>query len=76
MLVEKSTQKQWKSMYECDRCGLKTEKKDRVGIYIQRDTETPKKYSDLCIKCFKALNRGIKKGRTNERIQEIGKKIN
>lgn len=77
MLVEKSTQKLWKSTYRCDRCGVITEKKGRIGLYIQRNTETPRKYVDLCVSCFKSLERGIKKGAKDakNKTQRISEKI-
>lgn len=70
MLIDKSCQKGIKSIYKCDRCGTKTIKKHRIGVYIQNDTETPKKYCDLCEKCFRALDRGIKKGKKNGKAND------
>lgn len=55
-----------KSTYKCDRCEKIITKKHRIGLYIQKDTETPKKYCDLCLRCFRALQRGIEKGKENE----------
>lgn len=63
MLINKSCQKGVKSIYKCDRCGRKTIKKHRIGLYIQNDTETPKKYCDLCERCFSSMDRGIFKKR-------------
>lgn len=77
MLLEKSSQKKVRSIYECDRCGRKVTKKQRIGLYIQKETETPRKYLDLCFRCFKALERGIEKGANNagSKTQRISEKI-
>lgn len=77
MLVEKSCQKKVRSLYECDRCGKQVIKRQRIGLYIQKETETPRKYLDLCLKCFKSLERGIKKGanNANSKTQRISEKI-
>ena len=63
MLINKSCQKGVKSIYKCDRCGTNTIKKHRIGICIQKDRETPKKYCDLCERCFSSMDRGIFKKR-------------
>lgn len=55
-----------KSTYKCDRCEKIITKRHRIGIYIQNNTETPKKYCDLCERCFRALERGIKNGKAKD----------
>lgn len=65
MLINKSCQKGVKSIYKCDRCGEKVDVKHKIGISTQRYLTNSKKYCDLCEKCFRALDRGIKKGKKN-----------
>lgn len=63
MLLKVNLQTNLKSMYKCDRCGSITDVKHKVGIYIQKHLSNSRKYCDLCEKCFRALDRGIKKGK-------------
>ena len=65
MLVNKDLKNQFKSTYECDRCGARMTTRERHILYHQTFTKSNKKYCDLCDKCFRALNRGIKKGKKN-----------
>lgn len=65
MLVEKSCQKEVKSIYKCDRCGKSVDVKNKIGIYTQKHLSNSRKYCDLCLRCFRALERGIEKGKGN-----------
>lgn len=66
MLLKVNLQTNTKSMYECDRCGARMTTRERHTLYHQTFTKSNKKYCDLCDKCFRALDRGIKKGKKNE----------
>ena len=68
MIIDKSTHKNQKSKYICDRCGTIIEATERNSLYYQRMNTNPKKYCDLCDKCFRAFERGIKKGAKNANI--------
>ena len=63
MLVNKDLKNQFKSTYECDRCGKIVDVKHKIGLFKQEYLSNQKKYCDLCLKCFRALDRGIKKGK-------------
>lgn len=52
----------YRSTYKCDRCGRIVDVKHKIGLYTQEYLSNSKKYCDLCEKCFRALDRGIKKG--------------
>lgn len=65
MLLKKDFQNQFKSTYKCDRCGQIVDVKHKIGIYTQKYLCNSKKYCDLCEKCFRALERGIKNGKKN-----------
>ena len=49
--------------FVCDRCNKGMKSDDRYGIYIQEHKENLKKGWDLCGNSFRALKRGIAKGR-------------
>jgi hypothetical protein len=66
MLLKVNLQTNTKSMYECDRCGARMTTRERHTLFHQTFTKSSKKYCDLCEKCFRALDRGIKKGKKNE----------
>ena len=66
MLVKTDFKNQFRSTYVCDRCGKEMDVKHKIGLYKQEYLKNSKKYCDLCLKCFKALDRGIKKGKKNE----------
>ena len=66
MLIKKNFKNQFESTYICDRCGKKVDVKHKIGISTQRYLTNSKKYCDLCFNCFRALDRGIKKGKKNE----------
>ena len=58
--------KQDKCKYKCDRCNVDITIKERYQTSIAKpNTSTRKKYADLCPRCMKALDRGIKKGKKN-----------
>lgn len=44
--------------YRCDRCDKEIGCNERVGIFVQTN-KNPKKKWDLCMKCYRALVRGI-----------------
>ena len=67
MLLKVNLRSNLKSMYECDRCGARITTRERHTFYHQSFKESSKKYCDLCDKCYRALNRGLKKGKKNER---------
>ena len=62
MLLKVNLQNQNRSTYQCDRCGRVIDVKHKIGIFTQRYLSNSKKYCDLCFKCFRAMDRGIKKG--------------
>ena len=72
MLLKVNLRSNLKSMYECDRCGARITTRERHTFYHQSFKESSKKYCDLCDKCYRALNRGIKKGKKNERNDNVG----
>lgn len=65
MLLKVNLQTNLKSMYECDRCEARMTTKERHLFYHDSFKTGKKKYCDLCEKCFRALDRGIKKGVRN-----------
>lgn len=65
MLLKVNLQTNTKSTYECDRCGKIVDVKHKIGLFKQEYLSNQKKYCDLCLKCFTALDRGIKKGKKN-----------
>lgn len=71
MLVKTDYKNQFKSYYRCDRCGIELNTKERNVIYLQTFRQATKKYCDLCNKCFKALERGIKNGKKTNNICNI-----
>lgn len=66
MLLKINIQNKNRSTYQCDRCGKVVDVKHKITIYSQKYLCNSKKYCDLCVKCFRALDRGIKKGKKNE----------
>lgn len=55
------------SKYKCDRCKVNLTVKNRYQLAIAKpNTSTRFKYVDLCPRCMKALDRGIKKGIKDE----------
>ena len=72
MLLKVNLRSNLKSMYECDRCGARITTRERHTFYHQSFKESSKKYCDLCDKCYRALNRGLKKGKKNERNDNVG----
>lgn len=65
MLIKKDFKNQFESTYVCDRCGKKVDVKNKIGLYKQEYLTNAKKYCDLCLNCFKSLERGIKNGKKN-----------
>lgn len=66
MLVKTDFKNQFRSTYVCDRCGKEMDVKHKIGLYKQEYLKNSKKYCDLCLKCFKALERGIKNGKAKD----------
>ena len=66
MLVKTDFKNQFKSTYVCDRCGKEMDVKHKIGLFKQGYLRNPKKYCDLCEKCFRALERGIKNGKSKD----------
>lgn len=62
MVIEINKYYKEKTIYECDRCKAKVHTSQRKGIYITNETGQPNKRWDLCMNCFKLLERGIAKG--------------
>ena len=62
MLLKVNLQTNLKSMYECDRCKAVITTRERHTFYHQNYKIGKVKYCDLCEKCFRALERGIKNG--------------
>ena len=65
MLLKINIQNKNRSTYQCDRCGRVIDVKHKITIYSQKYLCNSKKYCDLCLSCFRALDRGIKKGKKN-----------
>lgn len=63
MLVELDYTKNRKTKYKCDRCDADLTPDTRYAIYVQEPKRTYKKKWDLCIRCTRALKRGIEKGK-------------
>lgn len=63
MLIFKSTDKVHKSIYICDRCGMKLVRGSNkvYRIYVNKKNEHPKKKWDLCEKDYFALVKGMEK---------------
>ena len=49
MLVNKDLKNQFKSTYECDRCGKIVDVKHKIGLFKQEYLSNQKKYCDLCL---------------------------
>lgn len=49
--------------YNCDRCGKEISFKENTmfQIYIKQDNRNSKKFCDLCDRCYRSLQRGIRK---------------
>lgn len=60
MLKKKSFTNREECLYECDRCKVEMNTKNRNTIYVQEGTTEKHKVCDLCNRCYKALIRGIK----------------
>lgn len=60
MLIRKDTNAHEPNMtkYRCDRCDKEIGCNERAGIFVQTN-KNPKKKWDLCMKCYRALVRGI-----------------
>ena len=59
--------------YECDRCGKRLQSVEKVTIFVKKmKEEYQKKEFDLCKNCYDAMVRGIKKGKKNERNDNVG----
>lgn len=48
-----------KSKYKCDRCGKECFLHEKRGVYIENDLGRAVKAWDLCLRCYKALKRGM-----------------
>lgn len=70
MLLKVDIKNKFRSMYECDRCGRVVDVKHKITIYSQKYLCNSKKYCDLCLRCFSALERGLKKGKKNGYISK------
>lgn len=67
MLVSICNADRRKSTYTCDRCKSKVITTGRISIYAGEGSGSPRKKWDLCTKCYKMLQIGIKRGgKTNE----------
>lgn len=66
MLIQMSNKDRSKSLYECDRCNKKCSLNEKKGIYIENELGRPVKEWDLCLRCYKALKMGIKKGQESQ----------
>lgn len=67
MLVKRDYTDKYKSRYICDRCKkeLKFDERFVISVGIIKTGVTKKKY-DFCIRCYRALENGVEKGRTNK----------
>lgn len=64
MIVKKNCVNNKESRFQCDRCKTIMGNEIRVLIVTKEPKEVnPTKKWDLCIACYKALKRGIKKGK-------------
>lgn len=52
--------------YKCDRCGKLMIMKDRYLIKVSQTYDISHQKWDLCPRCYKALERGIEKGKKNK----------
>lgn len=62
MLIDRNTINGNLSMYECDRCKAKITRPETWTIKAGHGAENAKTICHLCDKCYKALERGLKKG--------------
>ena len=64
MLAHKDSSSSYNSIYTCDRCNKEITRKDKnlYSIYVRYITGNPTKHWDLCDRCFKSLQKGIKAG--------------
>lgn len=67
MLLKVNLQSNLNSMYECDRCKALITTRERHTLYHQNYRIGKIKYCDLCETCFRAMDRGIKKGKKDAR---------
>lgn len=63
MLVEKNVFNRSTSKYKCDRCKTPLAQFERNIIEVGEHGTVAKKKWDLCDSCYKALIRGIRKGK-------------
>lgn len=61
MLINKNFFDKNKSKYCCDRCKSEMLLNNRYSIYIGLGSRTAHKRWDLCIRCYKLLEKGIEK---------------
>lgn len=61
MLIRKDTNPRL-TIFECDRCKTQINSLERKIIYIASYESNPKKKWDFCLKCYKALQKGIANG--------------
>lgn len=61
MLISRDYKDKNKTLYVCDRCGMKVNIKNKKSIYVGNESEHPIKKWDLCNKCYNALEKGINK---------------
>ena len=70
MLIEQKYANQFMkgiNKYRCDRCKTNLTVKTRYQLAIAKpNSSTRIKYADLCPRCMRALDRGIKKGIKSE----------
>ena len=66
MLIKREYTKHFKQdvcKYQCDRCKAEITTKTRYQLALAKpNTNVKIKYADLCPRCMKALDRGIRKG--------------
>lgn len=65
MIIKKDNLDSRNTIYECDRCKRRTDKMGIARIFTCIEyigEKTPIKKYDLCLKCYKAMNIGIKRG--------------
>ena len=64
MLIEKNIKNSKDSIYECDRCKTRLNFYTRYQLSVaKKGTNVRTKYADLCGRCMRALDRGMKKGK-------------
>lgn len=64
MLVKGDNKDKEKSKYLCDRCNKELTSSERFIIYVENvKLRVKKKKYDFCDRCYKALERGVEKGR-------------